>query len=87
MQWHQLLKQGHLDVDGRRYDLTHLLAGVVQFTIPGTGKYPLLPVSMRVEYTSHCVSYGPLGNGETFDFTSLSASRVRSSRRRTRILF
>src|SRR5262249_40148600 len=75
MQWHQLLKQGHVDIDGRRYDLTHLLAGVVQFTIPGTGKFPALPVSMQVEYTSHCVSFGAAGSNEPFDFTSLSPAR------------
>lgn len=75
MQWHQLLKQGHLDVDGRRYDLSHLLARVVEFTMPATGKFPALTVSMQVEYTSHCVTYGSAIDGKPFDFTSLSPAR------------
>jgi hypothetical protein len=75
MQWHQILKQGHLQVDGKRYDLTHLLGSVVEFTIPPSDRYPRLAVSMRVEYTSHCVSYGPPANGKPFDFTSLGPAR------------
>jgi hypothetical protein len=38
MQWHQLLKQGHLQVDGKRYDLTHLLGCVAYVWDADKGK-------------------------------------------------
>lgn len=74
MNWISFLRQGHIDVASVRYDLSHLLAGVVTLAIPSSAKFPAMAATVHVEYTSHCVSFGPRP-GEQLDFERLGNER------------
>ena len=75
MKWQQLLQQGHVDIDGQRYELAHLLGGILSIEIPASGKHPAIKANIAVEYTSHCVSYGPIDGAPQFDFAVLGPAR------------
>lgn len=56
-----------MDVDGRRHDLSHLQDSRHRFTVAASGRYPNISFSVLVQYSSHCVSWGP-GHGRQIDF-------------------
>jgi len=75
MTWFTILRQGHIDVAGARYDLGHLLASSFTLAIPASPKYPAVVATVRVEYTSHCVSFGPNDESVPFNFEVIGADR------------
>jgi hypothetical protein len=74
MKWISILRQGYIDVASVRYGLSHLLASAFTLAIPASAKFPAATATVHVEYTSHCVSFGP-GPGERLDFEILGNER------------
>jgi len=74
MKWIGYLRQGFIDVAGTRYDLTHMRGPSFELDIAATARYPALKLRIEVEFTSHCVSFGPKGD-ETLDFDALGHDR------------
>lgn len=68
MDWNSIKTQGYKDVDGTRYNLSHLQDAKYHFVIEASGKYPELKCTLLVQYSSHCVSWGPK-RGEDIDFS------------------
>lgn len=75
MQWIRYLRQGFIDVACTRYDLTHMRGPVFELAIAATTRYLALTLRIEVEFTSHCVSFGPKP-GETLDFDVLGHDRL-----------
>lgn len=75
MQWQDYLRQGHIVVQGQRYDLSHLLATCVEITIDENGGFPARTIIMHVEYLSHCVNFGARSRDVPLDFEALGHSR------------
>jgi hypothetical protein len=74
MKWLQLLQQGHVDVDGSRYLLNHLLSNTFVVVLPATERHSRIEATVRVEYTSHCMSTGPKP-GAALDFAQIGLDR------------
>ena len=74
MKWISILRQGYIDVASVRYGLSHLLAGAFTLAIPASAMFPAATATVHVEYTSHCVSFGP-APGEQLDFDTLGNER------------
>ena len=68
MDWHTVKLDRYKEVDGKRFDLSHLQDAYYDFTIEASGKYPEISFSVLVQYCSHCISWGPR-TGEEIDFT------------------
>lgn len=68
MDWNSIKKQGYKEVGGTRHDLSHLQDAKYHFVIEASGKYPELKCALLVQYSSHCVSWGPK-RGEDIDFS------------------
>ena len=68
MDWKTIKSQGQLTVSGTLYSVTHLQDATYHFTIPETDRFPALTVGVLVQYSSHCISYGP-HRGQTIDFS------------------
>lgn len=58
MDWRDLKTQGHIEIDGVPYDLSHLRDRKYSFEVEKTDKYPTLSFELLVQYSSHCVSLG-----------------------------
>ncbi|MFM0153612.1 hypothetical protein [Paraburkholderia sediminicola] len=74
MNWISFLRQGYIDVASVRYGLSHLLASAFPLVIPSSAKFPTATATIHVEYTSHCVSFGPGAEGP-LDFETLGDER------------
>ena len=74
MRWIRYLRQGFIEVAGDRYDLTHMRGPTFELAIAATPRYPALMLRIEVEFTSHCVSFGPK-DGEVLDFDALGQDR------------
>ncbi|WCM23909.1 hypothetical protein NDK50_23995 [Paraburkholderia bryophila] len=74
MKWISILRQGYIDVARVRYDLSHLFAGAFALDVPASAKFPAATARVHVEYTSHCVSFGPRA-GAALDFDVLGRER------------
>ncbi|WP_369600456.1 hypothetical protein AAIA72_11460 [Hahella sp. SMD15-11] len=67
MDWKTIKEQGYMEIDGTRYDLSHLQDAWYDFVIEASGRYAELKGTLLVQYSSHCVSWGPK-RGERIDF-------------------
>jgi len=74
MKWMHYVGQGFIEVGGTRYDLSHMRGPAFELAIAATAHYPALTLRIEVEFTSHCVSFGPK-DGETLDFDALGQDR------------
>jgi hypothetical protein len=74
VRWFRYLQQGHIEVARQRYDLSHLRGRTVALAIFATARYPSVQLSIEVEFTSHCVSFGPKAD-KVLDFNSLGFDR------------
>jgi len=68
MEWKTIKSQGQLTVSGTLYSVSHLQDATYHFTIPATDRFPALTVGVLVQYSSHCISWGPR-DGEAIDFS------------------
>lgn len=69
MHWKEIKMAGFKEVDGQSHDVTHLKDVIYQFTIPATSSHPETSFETLVQYSSHCVSWGPK-MGEDIDFNT-----------------
>lgn len=67
MDWRLIKRDGFKDLDGQQLDLLHLQDARYQFTIEASGKFPEINFIVLVQYSSHCVSWGPK-RGAVIDF-------------------
>ncbi|MBB5217318.1 hypothetical protein [Parapusillimonas granuli] len=74
MKWVSCISQGFIEVSGQRYDLSHMRGPTFELAIAATARFPALTLRIEVEFTSHCVSFGPK-EGETLDFDALGQDR------------
>ena len=74
MQWIRYLRQGFIEIADTRYDLTHMRGPAFELAVAATARYPALTLRIEVEFTSHCVSFGPKA-GEALDFDALGHGR------------
>lgn len=74
MRWIQYLQQGFIEVESQRYDLMHMHGPVLELAIAATPRYRALMLRIQVEFTSHCVSFGPKA-GQALDFDVLGQDR------------
>jgi len=68
VQWNEIKKSGCIVVGGVTHNLTHLTDAKYQFTIEASGKHPEVTFEVLVQYSSHCVSWGPKED-QPIDFT------------------
>jgi hypothetical protein len=68
MDWDTIKSYGCKEVSGTKHDLSHLKDAKYHFTIEASGKYPAIAFSILVQYSSHCVTWGPK-HGQEIDFT------------------
>ncbi len=59
MDWDKVKSDGYKQVDGSMHDLSHLQDAKYHFTIEASGKYPEISFSVLVQYSSHCITWGP----------------------------
>jgi hypothetical protein len=74
MKWLKLLKRDHIDVAGARYFIDHLQQETFVVVLPASAQNARIEATIRVEYTSHCVSYGPKA-GAMIDFSVIGIER------------
>ena len=74
MKWLTLLQRGYIAVGNQRFDLEHLVGRAFDLIVPASASYPETKVSIQVEFTSHCVSFGPI-DGQKLDFDVLGVAR------------
>ncbi len=67
MDWGQIKATGYMEVGGNRLDVSHLQNVRYHYEISARGNYPKLSFSVLVQYSSHCVSWGP-SDGQEIDF-------------------
>jgi len=67
-EWREILARGYLDVEGIRFDVTHLRDAEYCFRIEATGRHPELRGVLVVGCGSHCISKGPKQE-ESLDFS------------------
>lgn len=65
--WKEHLALGQIEVAGSSWSLLHLRPISHQLEIPGLADQGMGEVTLAVEYSSHCVSYGPK-QGTELDF-------------------
>jgi len=66
-EWREILARGYLDVEGIRFDVTHLRDAEYCFRIEATGRHPELAGTLFVQCSSHCASWGAM-QGKKIDF-------------------
>jgi hypothetical protein len=69
-----LLKRGYADIGGTRFVIDHLRDETFVVVLPASTHNARLEATVRVEYTSHCVSYGPRA-GAMIDFAVIGFER------------
>lgn len=74
MKWLSLLKRGYVDIGGARFVIDHLRDETFVVVLPASTHHSRLEATVRVEYTSHCVSYGPKA-GAIIDFAVIGIER------------
>lgn len=74
MDWESIKKQGYKEVNGTRNSLDHLQDARYQVVIEASNKHPELRCTLLVQYSSHCVSWGPK-HGATIDFSTHGEQR------------
>ncbi len=62
MDWQTIKKNGYKDINGQRLDLSHLQDAKYPVTIAASGKFPQIHFTLLVQYSSHCISWGPSKN-------------------------
>lgn len=75
MKWLEHLQRGFIEVAHVRYDLAHMIGSSFELVIAATDRFPALRCHIEVEFTSHCVSFGPK-EGEELDFRILGSDRL-----------
>ncbi|WP_339466710.1 hypothetical protein [Pseudomonas capeferrum] len=68
--WKEHLARGRFDVGGVTWSLLHLRSCSHQIVIPGLAVQGVQAVTLAIEYSSHCVSYGPK-QGVELDFDEM----------------
>jgi len=66
--WKSIKIAGQKIIGETVYDLGHLQDAKYAFTIEATQKYPEVSFEVLVQYSSHCVSWGPK-HGQIIDFS------------------
>ena len=74
MDWDTVKLDGYKQVDGSKHDLSHLRDAKYHFTIEASGKYPEISFSILVQYSSHCITWGPK-SGQEIDFIAHGEDR------------
>lgn len=74
MDWNTIKANGQIEVDSHSYDLSHLEDARYHFTIPGNKTNDELKCELLVQYSSHCVSWGPKKN-TAIDFSEHGEDR------------
>lgn len=74
MKWLTLLQRGYISIHGQRFDLEHLIGQKFDLSVPSSANYPEVRMSIQVEFTSHCVSFGPT-NEQKLDFDVIGIER------------
>jgi hypothetical protein len=74
MDWNKIKSDGYKEVAGTKHDLSHLKDAKHHFTIEASGRHPEISFSILVQYSSHCVSWGPK-HGQEIDFTAFGEER------------
>ena len=72
--WVQIRKRAFIRVDGVYHSLAHLAGMIVELVIEATPRHPQVSLQIHVEFTSHCVSFGPK-HGQQLDFGVLGMDR------------
>ena len=67
MNWEEIKAAGFKAIGGQSHDVTHLQDATYPFTIPATPQHPETSFETLVQYSSHCVSWGPKGEAIDFD--------------------
>ena len=75
MDWNIIKANGQIDVGNTSYDLSHLEDARYHFTIAGNTNNPELKCEILVQYSSHCVSWGPKKN-TAIDFSEHGEDRL-----------
>lgn len=73
--WKEHLARGHIDVAGVSWSLLHLRPGLHQVVIPAHSTQEPQEVTLAIEYSSHCVSYGPK-QGAELNFEALGLEHL-----------
>jgi hypothetical protein len=68
MDWKSIKLSGQKVIGSAVYDLSHLQDVKYAFTIEAASKYPELSFETLVQYSSHCISWGPK-HGQNIDFS------------------
>jgi hypothetical protein len=68
--WPDLQQARHIEIGGVCWLLDHLKDSVQTITAPASSGNPAVVMTLRVQYSSHCVSYGPK-LGRPLDFNEL----------------
>lgn len=74
MKWLTLLQRGYITIGSRRFNLEHLIGREFDLIAPASASYPETKITIQVEFTSHCVSFGS-SNGQPLDFYTLGVER------------
>lgn len=75
MDWKIIKTNGYKEIDGIRLDLSHLQDTIYRFSIEATAQFPKIDFNVLVQYSSHCISWGPKRN-EVIDFDLIGADRL-----------
>lgn len=75
MRWEKIKEKGFIEIDGRRYSLSHLQDCSQPLHLPASDKKPAINTHLYIQYSSHCVSVGPKNNG-TFDFSTIGQDKM-----------
>lgn len=76
MDWKDVLWQGYIEVDGTRYDVTHLRETTFDIVIPAAPKMPAITTKLNVIYSSHCISEGHPKEGDKHNFSVLGYDKL-----------
>ena len=68
MDWEEIKKLGSLSVNNQVFSLAHLQDRKYHFTIEASNNHPSCSFELLVQYSSHCISYGPK-SGQANRFT------------------
>jgi len=74
MDWNNIKKHGFKLIAGAHYDFSHLQDTKYHFTVEANNKYPEIRCVLLVQYSSHCVTWGPKRNQE-IDFVTHGEDR------------
>lgn len=67
MDWKIIKTNGYKEIDGVRLDLSHLQDTTYRFSIEASAKFPQIDFNVLVQFSSHCISWGPKRD-EIIDF-------------------